>query len=258
MSATVPQPSVTDHVRRENGVWWCGVAPGIHAGLTEQDGTVNTAYREPTMTAGAKPRPTDLLDLHQRDAAKRRYSRRLLWSYGLGIGIPLVLFGLLFAGFAKGANHSPLLLAALGIPVAAILVLLGVNHAVFRYLRHRGVWWAQPSPLLAVEFKDRRRLMRALRRDQPAPDDIAPAVVHASMQWLSRMHIYLMITPGVALILITANTVMQQTRAHNTFLLVYNCVLAVFVVVITVRRNLPIARNARRRLALADSDDTPL
>ena len=199
------------------------------------------------MTSG-KPKPIDLLEPEQRSTAQRRYSKMLLWINGIPAGVVLVLAAVIYVLRAQAGKSNDTLTLTLLIGTSVMLVFLGINYGLFRFLRHRGVWWAQPSPLLAVRFKDRRRLMRALRRDQPAPDDIAPAVVHASMQWLSRMRVYMMIAPAVAFMLIAANTVIQQTRAHNTFLLVYNCVLAVFIVVIAVRRNLPVTRNSRRRL----------
>lgn len=196
----------------------------------------------------AKPKPIDLLEPEQRSTAQRRYSKMLLWINGIPVGVVLVFVGVIYVLRAQAGKSNDTLMLALLIVTGVMLVFLGINYGLFRLLRHRGVWWAQPSPLLAVRFKDRRRLMRALRRDQPAPDDIAPAVVHASMQWLSRMRVYMMIAPAVALMLIAANTVIQQTRAHNTFLLVYNCVLAVLIAVIAVRRNLPVTRHSRRRL----------
>jgi hypothetical protein len=128
------------------------------------------------------------------------------------------------------------------------LVLLATNYVVFRVLQRRGVWWAEPSPLLAMRFKDRRRLVRALRRDEPAPEDMDLSAVTASYHWLARMRAYLLITPCVVLGLLVISTVLQEIRAHSMFLMVYNGLLAVLLVVVVIRRNRPVTRNARRRV----------
>lgn len=204
------------------------------------------------MTPG-KPKPVDLLEPEQRTTAQRRHSKMLLWINGIPAGLLFILNGVVYVlRVQAGKGDSTVALAVL-ITTGAMLILLGLNSGILRLLRHRGVWWAQPSPLLAVRFKDRRRLIRALRRDEPAPDDIHPSVVRASMLWLSRMRLYIAIAPIVALALIALNTAMQEIRLHSTFFLIYNSVLAVFVVIVTFRRNLPVTRNSRRRLEQSES-----
>lgn len=194
-------------------------------------------------------KPIDLLEPEQRSAAERRHSKMLLWLNTIPPASILVA-GLV--GYAVSPHHSGRTLLLLAIPLMGVVILLALNYVLFRWLKRRGTWWAQPSPLLAMRLKDRRHLIRALRRDEPAPDDIHPAIVHASMRWLSRMRAYLLIMPSAAVALLALNTVTQmllQPQHLGIFPVLYNGGLAVVLLVVALRRNRLITRNSRKRLA---------
>ncbi len=203
-----------------------------------------------------EPNPIEFLDPEHRRTAEHRYSRLLLLIYGIGALVVLIAMGTVYISFLRTGNGDNMPARILLISTGVILAVLVVNYAAFWLLRRRGVWWAQPSPLLALRFKDRRRLVKALRRDEPAPADMDPSVAHASMRWLARMRAYLLIMPCIVLALLVLNTVMQELRSHSTFLLVYNGFLAVLVMVVVIRRNRPVTQNARRRLHNTASPDS--
>lgn len=196
------------------------------------------------------PKPLELLEQEQRRTAERRYLKMQLWMNVLGIGFVLLAMGV---GYAVSPHHSRTTLLLFVIPVAILIVILAISHGVVGWLRHRGVWWAQPSPLLAIGFKQRRRLIKALRRDEPAPDDIHLAIVYACMRWLARMHAYLMILPCVLAGCLVLNSVTQTLRPHpSMFVMIYNSVLAVVVLWAGLRRNRLVTRNSRRRVARSE------
>lgn len=195
------------------------------------------------------PKPLDSLDRDHRSMAERRYSRMLLLINGLPVGFLLIATAAIYLLAGNAGSIGTLVLL---IPTGVLVVVLAINYALFRILNRRGVWWAQPSPLLAIRLRNRRRLVKALRRDDPIPDDIDSNVMHACLQWFSRMRTYMLIMPCIALVLLALNAVVQEIHRHDTFFLVYSGVLAVFVLVMTIRRNRPITRNSQNRLALAD------
>ena len=194
------------------------------------------------------PKPLDSLDDEHRSMAERRYSRMLLLLNGIPVGILVIATAAIYLLAGSGGDTASL---ALLIPTGVFVLVLASNYALFRVLNRRGVWWAQPSPLLAIRLRDRRRLVKALRRDELIPDDIDSNVVHACFQWFSRMRAYMLIMPCIAVVLLALNAVLHELHRHDTFFLVYNGVLAAIVVVMTIRRNRPISRNSRNRLALA-------
>jgi hypothetical protein len=196
-------------------------------------------------------KPINLLEPEQRSAAERRHSTMLLWG---NIALPAIVLVAGLVGYAMSPRHNATTLLLVAIPLVCVAILLLLNYALFRWLKRRGTWWAQPSPLMAMRLKDRRRLIRALRRDEPAPDDIHPAIVHASMRWLSRMRAYLLIMPGVVIALLALNTATQMSnpRHFGMFPVLYNGALALFALVIALRRNRLITRNSRKRLAHAE------
>lgn len=195
------------------------------------------------------PKPLDSLDRDHRNMAERRYSRMLLLINGIPVVVLLIATAAIYLLAGNAGSISNLVLL---IPTGVLVVVLSINYALFRILNYRDVWWAQPSPLLAIRLRDRRRLVKALRRDDPIPDDIDPNVVHPCLQWFSRMRAYLLIMPCIAVLLLALNAAVREMQRHDTFFLVYSGALAVFVLVMTIRRNLPITRNSRNRLALAN------
>lgn len=232
---------VTDHMRSGTTVWHFAeqLVP------TQTGRTTGQEHIMPSDT----PKPLDFLDHERRRMAERRYSRMLLLINGIPVGILLIAIAAIYLLAGSAGTIANLILL---IPTCVFIVVLAINYALFRILNRRGVWWAQPSPLLAIRLRDRRRFVKALRRDEPIPDDIDSNVVQACLRWFSRMRAYMLIMPCIAVLLLAFNAAVREMQRHDTFFLVYSGALAVFVLVMTIRRNRPITRNSRNRLALAD------
>lgn len=194
-----------------------------------------------------KPKPIDFLAEEPRATAERRYFWLLVWLHAGSAAVFLAFMAVLHAAAPSGGADVIVLTST-----SIVLGVIAINYGLFAWLNRRGVWWAQPSPLLALRFKDRRRLVHALRRDDPVPDDINTTVAHACMRWFARMRSYLLITPALA----GAALVLNLVVAPTLFLKVYNAALLIFVAVMVVWRNRPVTRNSRSRLA--NSAEAPL
>jgi hypothetical protein len=111
--------------------------------------------------------------------ARQRQNRRLL---GVAVGVPLLSLVTLLIVLAiqrPGLRLSPLTFLLVLAFVAAGPV-LGV--VLVQVARRRGATWVQPSPFLALERRNRRRLLRAMRRGEPiAPADL-PVAAHLAAQ----------------------------------------------------------------------------
>jgi hypothetical protein len=127
------------------------------------------------MTATAPQRDLEAMTA----LARQRQNRRLLV---VAVAVPmlsLVTALTMLAIQRPGLRLSPLTFLII-LAFVAVGPVFGV--VLVQVARRRGATWVQPSPFLALDWRNRRRLLRAMRRCEPiAPADL-PVAAHLAAQ----------------------------------------------------------------------------
>lgn len=175
------------------------------------------------------------MDSHQSRKAWRRDSA-LMWVTVL-VGMAAAAVALLVASPTIGYVPPWVMLLLVSPPLAIVLGVVGV----WWLLRHRGVAWVQPSPLLALGYRERRLLLRAISRNEPITTDkeTTAKIIIRDIQNKRRL---LILSP----VLICISAVFNAANASLPGFLRWSCIAAAVLAVGLFWRQVRFLRRVRR------------
>lgn len=165
-----------------------------------------------------------------------------VWGVAALVFVCVLAAGAVATAYLVPHHHRPLSEAVFMAAPAAVgaAVIVGVVLV----LRRQGVRRFQPSPLLAVNGRERKRIVRAIRREEPFPPDVDHEVAQATANQLAQKSrwprlvfptvMVLALVPGAV-----GSTVAPVGRAVS--------VAAIACWMLLVGHNLVLTRRAQRR-----------